>query len=143
MVAPGDEISKADSSVFDCAERGVWEEVGCVPDPVATRILSLGIEHANMSASFICLTRVKETFDEVCQSWQKKARDPYEAAALDCVPLTKRTLERLLLHRQYHPSDKACARTDRAAANWHPTARMRLYALMCHFDETEQDGVVS
>jgi hypothetical protein len=141
MVAPGDEVNKDDATIFDCAERGVREELACTPDPSTTRILSVGIEHANMSASFVCLVRVEETFVEACERWLKKARDPYEAAALDGLPLAKKDLEHVLNQRQYHPSSRVFVRTDGTAGDWHPTARMRLYALMCHIEDAQQDAL--
>jgi hypothetical protein len=139
MVAPGDEMFKADSSLFECAERAVNEELYCTPDPSSTRILSVGIEFANMSASFICLLRIEESFDEVCSSWLRRALDQYEASALDCVPLERSSIEKVLGHRIYNPSNMVFCRTDSTKGEWHPSARMRLYALMCNIDEAEQD----
>jgi hypothetical protein len=132
MIAHGDS-HKADESVFDCAERGVDEELKGTPVKNATRILSVGIEYANMSASFICLVRVEERLEELRRSWPH-ARDPNEVIALSGLYLEKPSLHRALSNRQYH----ATGQRD-VPADWHPTSRMRLYALMRHIFGAEQN----
>jgi len=141
MVAPGDDMFKADTSLFDCAERAVREELSCRPIPTSTRILSMGIEFANMSASFICLVYIEESFNEVCNSWIRRASDQYEAYALDCIPFERNSIEKVLNHRFYSPSSMVFCRVDSTKDAWHPSARMRLYALMCNMDEVDQDGM--
>ncbi len=132
MEPKGDSHDDAES-LFDCAERGVKEELKGTPIRKRTRILSVGIEHSNMSASFICLVRVKERLEELRYKWPR-AKDPYEADALDGLNIHNPTcLERALGNRRYHPNGKSFL-----VENWHPTSRMRLHALMSHLPFMEE-----
>jgi len=118
---------------FECAERGVHEELACTPISNRTVLLSVGIEHKNLSASFLSIVYLKETFKEVHQRWISKAIDVAETSALDAIPLDKSSLLDALKCRDYKPTPQALRRTtNEVGGPWHPTSRMRLYALRCH-----------
>jgi hypothetical protein len=135
MNGKGSKVSKPDLTYFDCAERGVREELACTPNPEDTKILSVGIEYGNLSASFICIVRVEETFRELCEKWLSKSKDPYEASAIDAVELKRNYLQKILRNRKYEPSKNVFARKEAGTYKWHPTARMRLFALIRHLYE--------
>lgn len=141
MIAPGNREFPPDRTYFDCAERGVREELACTPNPEATRILSVGIEYTNLSASFLCIVYVFESFKEVCENWLKNAEDLAEASALDCLALNKESLQNALHETEHKPTSEVFRRTDASQARWHPTARMRLYALSCHLENETGSAV--
>jgi hypothetical protein len=138
--------SQGDRTFFDCAERGVKEEQGCTPIPERSKILGVGVEHNNLSASFICVVYIEEPYDEACDKWLRKAPDPYESAAIDGLDVSIDAFVRLLINDTYNPTQAVRSRVAKKdlQSNWHPTARIRLYMLCCHlFGQDKTDEMIS
>ena len=125
-----------DTHLFDAADRGVREELGANVIAEKTTLLAIGIEWGNFTAAFLFLVYCAETFDELINSWTKAKHDPYEAIALDCVPVDGPTLSLVSTDRRWTPSTLMTARVGKVdeSGGWHPTAKARLEALRCHLD---------
>jgi len=129
-----------DHSLFDCAERGVREELGAHPDSERTRLLAFGLEWANFTAAFLMIVFVHESYDALVRAWRDDAPDPAEAVGMDCLPATVGAIRIALASRSWKASTNFRSREPANAefeASWHLTSRARLQACMRHLEYLE------
>ncbi len=130
------EETNPDSHLFDCAHRGVDEELRVPIKKEETRLLGYGIEWGNFTAAFLLVVYVSADFAEIAKRW-RHASDRNEAIALDALPGTEQSVSSALLNKEWIPSSRA--RTWKSADAkardvWHPTARARLCAYLEHLE---------
>lgn len=128
--------SSGDQTLFECAHRGVFEELGVDVIPNRTRLISVGLEWLNFSASFLFVVHTDARADEAVWLWLQKAPDPYEASAMDFVAANTQDLGLAVQSAEWRPTNQVISRAGKVmnlTASWHPTARARLLSCARHF----------